>query len=171
MLRVDGLRQSFVPPPLLSKALPPALGLGLGLVPWGVPGANAVYDLSTYAPLSTDDLSSYDISTYDATLVGLVEIVLLMGIVVTVLASYEIARTVKSGKFLDEPIGLPGHGAKVPSTAVVDRVFNQRTIPLSKVWLAGAALPTWDELVDGCVFIAEAELQNGCVSREPFPEF
>ena len=159
LLSLPSLVVTFVPPTLLSKGAPPAItGLAFGVAPWCVPGA---CDAVTDAFLQPEHPA---LSSFDPTLVGLVELLLLSGVIITVLASYatvEFARTIQ-GKFQDEPIGLPGYAAgSTTADRLVQDVFQERTVPLSKMWLAGAALPTWEELVDGCAFIAESELQNG----------
>ena len=82
------------------------------------------------------------IESFDQTVVGLTELLLFSGIV----ASYEISRTmqvhIRSGIY-------------DPSSRRRRILATQPAIPYEKMWLAGASLPSVDELVQGCFKIAE----------------
>ena len=137
-----------LPSPTLLPSLHPAAALVGVLAPFGLPSA-AQASVTIVGKLPP-------ITSYDPTVVGLVELLLLAGIVLTVAAASEVAKhAIRMGTIEDEAATSFYVSRRNVKTNMAPSTASRR------VWLAGRKMPSLEQLTYGCFQIAEAELQNG----------
>lgn len=136
------LTRAFTLPSMLPGSLRPASLVGV-LMPFAPSAAHAQVALPASLP---------PLDTYDPTVVGLVELLLLAGIVATIATSAGMARLAsRLGRLEDKSVETFMFSERSRTEAGASRAKAVRA------WLAGRKMPSLEELTYGCFRIAGRE--------------